>query len=53
MCVCVCVCVMSVCARFAIYIPLFLPVGIPIILSLIAAVRWLRGSKQQEKTKTE
>jgi len=39
--------------KFAIYIPLFLPVGIPIILSLISAIRWLRGSKQQQKTKTE
>lgn len=39
--------------KFAIYIPLFLPVGIPIILSLISAVQWLRGSKWQQKTKTE
>lgn len=39
--------------KFAIYIPLFLPVGIPIILSLISAVRWLRGSRQQLKTKTD
>lgn len=38
--------------KFAIYIPLFLPVGIPIILSLISAVWWLRGSRQQ-KTKTD
>jgi phosphatidylinositol glycan class S len=35
--------------RFAIYIPLFLPVGFPIVLSLLEAFKWLRGSKTKEK----
>ena len=28
--------------RFAIYIPLFLPISIPVVLSLIAAIKWGR-----------
>jgi phosphatidylinositol glycan class S len=41
--------------KFAIYVPLFLPVGFPIVLSLLQAVQWLRGArgKQNNKQKTE
>jgi phosphatidylinositol glycan class S len=41
--------------KFAIYVPLFLPVGFPIVLSLLQAVRWLRDArgKQNDKQKTE
>jgi phosphatidylinositol glycan class S len=42
--------------KFAIYVPLFLPVGFPIILSLYHATKWLTGrgsSKKEEKQKTE
>lgn len=30
--------------RYAIYIPLFLPISLPVILSLRQAIRWYRGT---------
>ncbi|KAF6028196.1 PIGS [Bugula neritina] len=41
--------------RFAIYIPLFLPVGIPLLTSAIAAIKWLKGKNNvsQGKPKTD
>ncbi|CAG5134746.1 unnamed protein product, partial [Candidula unifasciata] len=36
--------------KFAIYIPLFLPISIPIVMSIMQAVKWF---KQQKKAKSE
>uniref|UniRef100_A0A6P8J182 GPI transamidase component PIG-S-like n=1 Tax=Actinia tenebrosa TaxID=6105 RepID=A0A6P8J182_ACTTE len=36
--------------KYAIYIPLFLPISIPIILSLFEGIKWLKGSKDKSKT---
>lgn len=38
--------------RFAIYIPLFLPIGLPILGSLFKAIKWIK-SKRKQKPKTE
>ncbi|KAK2187452.1 hypothetical protein NP493_165g06010 [Ridgeia piscesae] len=38
--------------KFAIYIPLFLPISIPVILSIMSSVKWLR-SKDEIKVKSE
>ena len=36
--------------RFAIYIPLFLPISVPILLSSVAALKWLAaGLKSKNK----
>lgn len=35
--------------KFAIYIPLFLPISIPVILSLIQAFKWLRNEDKVKK----
>ena len=34
--------------KYAIYIPLFLPVGIPVVLSIKTIVKYLRGEKQKK-----
>ncbi|XP_039252287.2 GPI-anchor transamidase component PIGS-like [Styela clava] len=40
--------------KFAIYIPLFLPISLPLLGSFIAAIKWLRMKKgDEEKQKTE
>ena len=39
--------------KYAIYIPLFLPVGIPVIMSLKTIYTFFKGSKVVEKSKTE
>ena len=36
--------------KFAIYIPLFLPISIPVVLSLMQAIKWIRN---KDKVKTE
>lgn len=38
--------------RFAIYIPLFLPIGLPILGSLFKAIKWIK-SKRKQKPKTD
>lgn len=38
--------------RFAIYIPLFLPIGLPILGSLFKAIKWIK-TKRKQKPKTE
>lgn len=35
--------------RFAIYIPLFLPIGLPLIGSTIAAIKWFKGAKPKNE----
>nr|KAG5714377.1 hypothetical protein BaRGS_018594 [Batillaria attramentaria] len=35
--------------KFAIYIPLFLPISIPVIMSLLQAVTWLRQQYRKQK----
>nr|XP_054756461.1 GPI transamidase component PIG-S-like [Lytechinus pictus] len=35
--------------KFAIYIPLFLPVSIPVVLSLIKAVQWIKQQRKKDK----
>ncbi|XP_076461379.1 GPI-anchor transamidase component PIGS-like [Babylonia areolata] len=37
--------------KFAIYIPLFLPISIPVLTSLIQAVKWLRQVRQRDDKK--
>jgi len=39
--------------KYAIYIPLFLPVGIPVLLSLKAMYGWLKESKTEDKDKKD
>ncbi|XP_072175375.1 GPI transamidase component PIG-S-like [Diadema setosum] len=39
--------------KFAIYIPLFLPVSIPVIMSLIKAAKWIKQNRETEKQKTD
>ncbi|XP_064620576.1 GPI transamidase component PIG-S-like isoform X2 [Lineus longissimus] len=36
--------------KFAIYIPLFLPISLPVIMTMLQAIKWMRGEK---KNKTE
>ncbi|XP_071848584.1 GPI transamidase component PIG-S-like isoform X1 [Apostichopus japonicus] len=36
--------------KFAIYIPLFLPVGIPVVLSLFKAVKWLKAKRKEKQS---
>lgn len=38
--------------KFAIYIPLFLPIGLPILGSLFKAIKWIK-TKRKQKPKTE
>lgn len=35
--------------RFAIYIPLFLPIGIPIVLSVLQAIKWMTRRQKEKK----
>lgn len=35
--------------RYAIYIPLFLPISLPVLLSLRQAVRWYRGKDNTDE----
>lgn len=35
--------------KFAIYIPLFLPISIPVVTSTVQAIKWLRGLKKAKK----
>lgn len=35
--------------RFAIYIPLFLPISVPILLSSVAALKWLAAGLKSRK----
>ncbi|XP_071090185.1 GPI transamidase component PIG-S-like [Haliotis cracherodii] len=35
--------------KFAIYIPLFLPISIPVFTSLVQAVKWFRSRRKQKK----
>lgn len=39
--------------KYAIYIPLFLPISIPILLSSLTAFKWIARSLKSEKTKTD
>lgn len=39
--------------KFAIYIPLFLPVSIPVIISTIHSLKWIKRKWSSKKTKTE
>ncbi|XP_071481942.1 GPI transamidase component PIG-S-like [Diadema antillarum] len=39
--------------KFAIYIPLFLPVSIPVVMSLIKAAKWIKHNRETEKQKTD
>ncbi|XP_071479579.1 GPI transamidase component PIG-S-like [Diadema antillarum] len=39
--------------KFAIYIPLFLPVSIPVVMSLIKAAKWIKQNRETEKQKTD
>ncbi len=39
--------------RFAVYIPLFIPVGIPLILSLKTLIKWFKEKRNIHKYKTE
>jgi GPI-anchor transamidase subunit S len=34
--------------KYAIYIPYFLPVGIPVLLSMRTVIKWLRQDKSKE-----
>ena len=34
--------------RFAIYIPLFLPIGLPILGSLFKAFKWIKAKRKQK-----
>ena len=34
--------------KYAIYVPLFLPISIPVILSFFKAVKWLRSSEMND-----
>ena len=38
--------------RFAIYIPLFLPIGLPVLGSLFKAFKWIK-TKRKQKPKME
>ena len=45
-------------SRYAIYIPLFLPISLPVLLSLRQAIRWYRGKdntgeKDEQKDKQD
>lgn len=39
--------------KYAIYIPLFLPISLPVILSLRQALRWYRGENDEKKDKQD
>ena len=39
--------------RFAIYIPLFLPMSLPLVMSLFAAIKWLRSKDEDEQAKSK
>ncbi|XP_025096224.1 GPI transamidase component PIG-S-like [Pomacea canaliculata] len=39
--------------KFAIYIPLFLPIGIPVVTAMIKAIKWFRQRHQIVKAKTD
>ena len=38
--------------RFAIYIPLFLPISVPILLSSVAALKWLAAGLKSKNNGT-
>jgi hypothetical protein len=38
--------------RFAIYIPLFLPMSLPLLMSLFAAIKWLQSKDEDEQAKS-
>lgn len=39
--------------KYAIYIPLFLPISLPVILSLTHALKWYRGKNDKKKDKQD
>ena len=39
--------------KFAIYLPLFLPIGLPILTSLYAAVQWVRTLRKKKEEKVD
>jgi len=39
--------------KFAIYMPLFLPIGLPVVGSLIAAFKWLKTLKNKDREKID
>ncbi|XP_067927814.1 GPI transamidase component PIG-S-like [Watersipora subatra] len=39
--------------KFAIYIPLFLPIGIPLFTSTLAAIKWFRGKRTDQQKEKE
>ncbi|XP_070571818.1 GPI transamidase component PIG-S-like [Ptychodera flava] len=39
--------------KFAIYIPLFLPISIPVLITLLKAIKWMKAQRQKAKTKSK
>lgn len=39
--------------KFAIYIPLFLPISIPVVMSLLKALKWIKQERANKKNKVD